>query len=154
RPGHRRQAAGRDAVRRGAGSRGRDAGDAVAWRGAARGRRLDAGGAAGGGRRGEGARHRMTRRAWALDVAVALVAAGLEVGRVSESDGSRPPVAVGFAFAAGAVLVWRRRAPLATLGVSLAAVCAVAIAGATPAGFAPLVALYTVASRRERGTSL
>jgi signal transduction histidine kinase len=93
-------------------------------------------------------------RPWALDVAVALVAAAAEVGQAFAYDRSPPPVAVGLALVAGAVLVWRRREPLVTLGVSLGAVCGVAIAGVSPAGLAPLVALYTVATRCERRVSL
>jgi signal transduction histidine kinase len=40
------------------------------------------------------------------------------------------------------------------LGVSLAAVCGVALADVAPAGFAPLIALYTVAAGRDRRVSL
>jgi signal transduction histidine kinase len=93
-------------------------------------------------------------RGWAFDGAVALFAAALELGQVFGSDRSPPPVAVGLAFVAGAVLVRRRCEPLLTLGVSLAAVCGVAIAGVTPWVFAPLIALYTVAARCERRVSL
>ena len=93
-------------------------------------------------------------RSWALDVAVALVAVAAEVGQTFAYEGPPPAAAIGLAVVAGAVLLWRRREPLVTLGVSLAAVCGVAIAGVSPAGFAPLVALYTVASRCERRVSL
>jgi MYXO-CTERM domain-containing protein len=94
------------------------------------------------------------RRAWALDGALALAAAAVELGQVFGFDRSPPPAAVGLAFLAGAVLVRRRREPLLTLGLSLAAVSGVTIAGASPAGFAPLIALYTVAARCERRQSL
>jgi signal transduction histidine kinase len=100
------------------------------------------------------ARRPLGRRAWAFDAAVALAAAAVEVGWVLGYDRSPPPVAVGLAFLAGAVLVWRRRQPLVILGVSLAAVLGVTIAGASPSGFAPLVALYTVAAMCERRSSL
>jgi signal transduction histidine kinase len=93
-------------------------------------------------------------RPWALDVALALVAVAFEVGQTFANEDPPSPVAVGLAVVAGAVLLWRRREPLVTLGVSLAAVCGVAIAGVSPAGFAPLVALYTVAARCERRVSL
>jgi signal transduction histidine kinase len=93
-------------------------------------------------------------RGWAFDSSLALVAAALEVGQVFGFDGSPPVAAVVFALSAGAVLVLRRRAPLVTLGVSLAAVCGVALAGAAPLAFAPLVALYAVAARCERNVSL
>jgi signal transduction histidine kinase len=93
-------------------------------------------------------------RARALDIAIALVAVAFEVGQTFAYHGSPPAVAIGLAAVAGAVLLWRRREPLVTLGVSLAAVCGVAIAGVTPAGFAPLVALYTIATMRERRVSL
>src|SRR5918996_3642959 len=126
----------RHAVRRRAGRRRSRTDDAVDGRGGRGARRLDAGGAGRGGRRGEAARHRMTaarepsqdarrplgRRAWAFDAAVALAAAAVELGWVLGYDRSPPPVAVGLAFLAGAVLVWRRRQPLVILGVSLAAV--------------------------------
>jgi signal transduction histidine kinase len=94
------------------------------------------------------------RRAWAFDGSLALVAVALELGQVFGFDRSPPPVAVGLAVGAGAILVRRRCEPLMTLGISLAAVCGVAIAGAAPAGFAPLVALYTVAAGCERRLSL
>jgi signal transduction histidine kinase len=93
-------------------------------------------------------------RAWAFDGSLALGAAAVEVGQVFGFDRSPPPVAVGLALGAGAVVVRRRCEPLITLGVSLAAVCGVAIAGVAPAGFAPLIALYTVAARCERRLSL
>jgi signal transduction histidine kinase len=93
-------------------------------------------------------------RACAFDGALAFAAIAIEVGQVFGFDRSPPPVAVGLAVGAGVVVVWRRRAPLATLGVSLAAVCGVAIAGVAPAGFAPLIVLYTIAARCERRVSL
>jgi signal transduction histidine kinase len=94
------------------------------------------------------------RRGWALDGIVALGAAAAEVGQVFGYDRSPPVAAVVLAFVAGAVLVRRRREPLHTLGVSLAAVLGVAIAGVSPLGFAPLIALYTVATMRDRRVSL
>jgi signal transduction histidine kinase len=94
------------------------------------------------------------RRAWALDGALALVVAAVEVGQVFGYDRTPPDAAVGLAFAAAAVLVLRRRAPLAVLALSLAGVAGVAIAGVAPAAFAPLVGLYTVAARCERRESL
>jgi signal transduction histidine kinase len=100
------------------------------------------------------ARRPLGRRTWAFDGALALAAAAVEVGQVLGFDRSPPPVAIGLAFLAGAVLVWRRREPLVTLGASLAAVSGMTIAGASAAGLAPLVALYTVAARCERRASL
>jgi signal transduction histidine kinase len=100
------------------------------------------------------ARRPLRRRAWVSDGALALAAAAIELGQVFGIDRSPPPVAVGLAFLAGGVLVWRRREPLVTLGFSLAAVSGVTIAGASPAGFAPLIALYTVAAACERRASL
>jgi signal transduction histidine kinase len=91
---------------------------------------------------------------WALDGLLALGAAAAEVGEVFGDDRSPRVVAVVLAFVAGAVLLARRRAPVPTLGVSLAAVLGVAIAGVTPLGLAPLIALYTVASLCERRVSL
>jgi len=100
------------------------------------------------------ARRPLARRAWALDGLLALAVAAGEVGQVFGSDRTPPPAAVAFAFAAGAVLVLRRRAPLAVLAVALACLLGVAVADVTPLGFAPLVALYTVAARYERRVSL
>jgi signal transduction histidine kinase len=93
-------------------------------------------------------------RGWALDGGLALLAAAIEVGQVFDFDSSPPAMAVVLALVAGAVLIWRRRSPLLTLGASLAAVSGIAVAGVSPAAFAPLVALYTVASRCERRVSL
>jgi signal transduction histidine kinase len=93
-------------------------------------------------------------RVWALDALLAMGAAALEVAQTFESDGSPPVVSVMLAFVAGAVLVLRRRHPLATLGVSLVALLGVALAGATPLAAAPLIGLYTVATLCERRVSL
>ena len=94
------------------------------------------------------------RRVWALDVLLAVGAAAVEVAQTFEPDRSPPPVSVVLAFVAGAVLVLRRGHPLATLAVSLVALLGVAIAGTTPLAFAPLIALYTVASMCERRVAL
>jgi|Tabmets5t2r1_1033131.scaffolds.fasta_scaffold11274_2 signal transduction histidine kinase len=90
----------------------------------------------------------------ALDVLVALGATAIEVGWIFGQDSSSPGAAVVLAFVAGAVLLARRREPLVTLGVSLAAVLAAAVAGGSPAAFAPLVALYTVATMYDRRVSV
>jgi signal transduction histidine kinase len=102
----------------------------------------------------QAARRPVGWRALAFDGSLALLAMAVEVGQAFGYDRSPPPVAVGLALGAGAVLVRRRYEPLVTLGVSLAAVCGVAIAGVAPAGFAPLIALYTVAATSERRVSL
>lgn len=96
----------------------------------------------------------MSRRAWALDALLATLIASFEVAQTFDSDPSPPAGAIVFAFVAGAVLVLRRRHPLPTLGVALAAALGVAIAGVTPLAIAPLIALYTVATLYERRTSL
>ncbi len=96
----------------------------------------------------------MGRRAWALDALLAMGVAGLEVAQTFESDRSPPAVAVMLAFVGGAVLVVRRRYPLATLGVSLVALLGAALAGGAPLAFAPLVGLYTVGTLCERRVSL
>ena len=96
----------------------------------------------------------MGRRAGAFDVLLAMGAAGLEVSQTFEPERAPPAIAVVLAFVAGAVLVLRRRDPLPTLGVSLAAVLGVAIAGVTPLAAAPLIGLYTVATLCERRGSL
>lgn len=96
----------------------------------------------------------MSRRAWALDALLATLVASLEVAQTFDSDPSPPAGAIVFAFVAGTVLVFRRRHPLPTLGVALAAALGVAIAGVTPLAIAPLIALYTVATLCERRISL
>ena len=96
----------------------------------------------------------MGRRAWALDALLAMGVAGLEVAQTFESDRSPSAVAVMLAFVGGAVLVLRRRCPLATLGVSLVALLGAALAGGAPLAFAPLVGLYTVGTLCERRVSL
>lgn len=96
----------------------------------------------------------MSRRAWALDALLAALIASFEVAQTFDSDPSPPAGAIVFAFVAGTVLVFRRRHPLPTLGVALAAALGVAIAGVTPLAIAPLIALYTVATLCERRISL
>ena len=94
------------------------------------------------------------RYGWALDSLLALGVAGLEVAQTLESDGSPLVVSVMLAFVGGAVLVLRRRDPLATLAVSLLALLGVALVGATPLAMAPLIGLYTVATSCERRVTL
>jgi signal transduction histidine kinase len=94
------------------------------------------------------------RRGWALDVIVALGATVVEVGQVFDYDDSPPLGAVVLAIVSGAVLVPRRREPLYSFGLSLAALVGIALAGVSPAGLAPLIGLYTVATVCERRVSL
>jgi signal transduction histidine kinase len=89
-----------------------------------------------------------------LDAAVpAATAAVGAAGVVSPHHAQPRPLTLAFALAAGAVLIARRKAPLATLAVSGALVLALfavehtAVAGAV---FAPAVALYSVGLRRGR----
>jgi signal transduction histidine kinase len=100
------------------------------------------------------ARPPVGRRGWALDVLLALGATVIEVGQVFDYDDSPPLGAVVLAVVSGAVLVPRRREPLYSFGLSLAALVGIALAGVSPAGLAPLIGLYTVATVCERRVSL
>ena len=92
------------------------------------------------------------RRAWALDVALALFATGAELVAVADEGTSVP--AIGLAVMAGVALVLRRSAPLAVLATTLAAGVVVVALGDEVAGVAGGIALYTVAAMCERRVSL
>jgi signal transduction histidine kinase len=92
------------------------------------------------------------RRSLAFDAAVALAAAGAEVAAVT--DGGQSVAALALAALAGLALAARRRAPLATFAVVLAATAAIELSGDSVAGVAPLVALYTAAALLDRRVSL
>jgi signal transduction histidine kinase len=89
-----------------------------------------------------------------LDAAVPIVAGAVAlVGIAVHGDASARPLTLALALAAAIALIARRRAPVATLVVSGALALALVgidhTAGAS-AMFAPAVALYSVALRRDR----
>ena len=100
----------------------------------------------------------------AADALLALVVCALDVLLFSEllaggsaAAGQRvapAAVIVAYAVAGNAALCWRRRAPLATFGVLwVHALAAMLVPGYRPS-LGLLVALYTVAARRDRWTAL
>jgi signal transduction histidine kinase len=90
------------------------------------------------------------RRSFAFDLALALLATGLELAVVAEA-GWRAVVLVAVA---GGSLVLRRSAPLAVLAATLAATAGVVAVGGDPTGLIGGVALYTTAAECERRISL
>lgn len=100
----------------------------------------------------------VTARRLAFDASIALaLLAGAELVTVAGGTPSRtPPWLRGLLVAAIVVpLAWRRRAPVVVWGVSSAATAAaIATSSLGPAVLAPLVALYTVASRSRRVASM
>jgi signal transduction histidine kinase len=92
----------------------------------------------------------------ALDVAVALAATGVELGLLFDGagpSGVRDP-AVAVEIAGGLTLIGRRVVPFAALVATLAAALAVVALGEHPGGAPVLAALFTVADRHARRTSL
>jgi signal transduction histidine kinase len=89
-------------------------------------------------------------RSLAFDVALALVATGLELALVADAGGR----AVVLVAVAGGVLVLRRSAPLAVLATTLAAMAAVVALGGEPTGLTIGIGLYTTAAMCERRVSL
>jgi signal transduction histidine kinase len=89
-----------------------------------------------------------------LDAAVPVVTGGVAVAGVVSPHHAQPrPLTLALAVAAAAVLIARRRAPLATLAISGALVLALLMvdhAAAAGAVFAPAVALYSVGLTRGR----
>ncbi len=90
------------------------------------------------------------RRSFAIDLALALLATGLELAVVAEAGWS----AVVLAAVAGGSLVLRRSAPLAVLAATLAATAGVVAVGGEPTGLIAGVALYTTAAECEPRVSL
>jgi signal transduction histidine kinase len=98
----------------------------------------------------------LRRRAALLDVAVAAVTTGVEIGLVVDGWPGWTPAAVALSVLSGAALLLRRRAPLAVLAATVAGTGGVvAVSGGGFAGGAPvMVALFTVAERRDRRVAL
>jgi signal transduction histidine kinase len=90
------------------------------------------------------------RRSLAFDVALALLATGLELALVGDADGW----AVVLVVVAGGALVLRRYAPLAVLATTMAAMAGAVALGAEPSGLTAGIALYTTAAMCERRVSL
>jgi signal transduction histidine kinase len=95
----------------------------------------------------------MDRRAWALDAGIGVAAAGVEIALLAD-DGSASAAALAVTAAAGAALAFRRAAPLAVLGATLAAAVAIVALGEGPSGLMVLIALGTTAAVCERRVSL
>ena len=95
----------------------------------------------------------MDRRAWAFDIAVAVLVLAVELALLLD-DRSASATALTATLATGAALALRRVAPLAVLAVALAAAIAIIAGGETPSGLSILVALATVAAHCERRVSL
>jgi signal transduction histidine kinase len=93
-------------------------------------------------------------RSFVLDVALALLATGVELASVIDASGTASVPAIVLAAVAGGALVLRRSAPLAVLATTLAAGVVVVALGDEPAGVAGGIALYTTAAMCERGVSL
>ena len=93
-------------------------------------------------------------RSFAFDVALALLATGVELASVIDASGTAGVPAIVLAAVAGGALVLRRSAPLAVLATTLAAGVVVAALGDEPAGVAGGIALYTTAAMCERKVSL
>jgi signal transduction histidine kinase len=93
-------------------------------------------------------------RSFAFDVALALLATGVELASVIDASGTASVPAIVLAAVAGGALVLRRSAPLPVLATTLAAGVVVAALGDEPAGVAGAIALYTTAAMCERRVSL
>jgi signal transduction histidine kinase len=99
-------------------------------------------------------RRPLGRRSLAFEVALALLATGVELVSVIGAGGTASVPSIVLAAVAGGALVLRRSAPLAVLATTLAAAGVIVALGDEPAGFAGGVALYTTAALRERRVSL
>jgi signal transduction histidine kinase len=93
-------------------------------------------------------------RSFAFDVALALLATGVELASVIDASGTASVPAIVLAAVASGALVLRRSAPLPVLATTLAAGVVVAALGDEPAGVAGAIALYTTAAMCERRVSL
>jgi signal transduction histidine kinase len=99
------------------------------------------------------AREPLSRRSWGFDVGLALLATGAELALLLD-DGTASSVALALTGVGGGAVALRRRAPLAVLAATLAAVVAIVAVGETPGGITVLIALYTTAAICERSVSL
>jgi signal transduction histidine kinase len=94
------------------------------------------------------------RRSLAFDIALALVAAAVELAQVIGAEGTPSKPALVLAVVAGGALVLRRTAPLAVLATTLAAGVVIVALGDDPSGVSALIALYTTAAFCELRVSL
>jgi signal transduction histidine kinase len=95
-----------------------------------------------------------SRRSFAFDLALALLATGAELAQVIGAAGTPSVAAVALAVVAGGALLLRRMAPLAVLATTGAATVAIVALGDDPSGASGLIALYTTAALCERRVSL
>jgi signal transduction histidine kinase len=95
-----------------------------------------------------------TRRAALLDVLVAAITTGIEIGLVADGSLGVSVSAVLLTVLAGAVLTLRRRFPLLVLGSTGALTAVLVVTHAYPGGAPVIVAMYTVAELRERRLSV
>jgi signal transduction histidine kinase len=93
-------------------------------------------------------------RSLAFDIALVLLATGLELASVTGTRGTASVPAIILAAVAGGALILRRSAPLAVLATTLAAAAAIVAVGDEPTGVAGGIALYTTAAMCDRGVSL
>jgi signal transduction histidine kinase len=94
------------------------------------------------------------RRAVVIDGAVAVITTAVEIGLIVNGSDRIGPLALLLTLLAGAALPARRRAPLLVLLATAIPATVLAVHGDYPQGAPVLVALYTVAERRDRRSSL
>ncbi|MDQ3723425.1 MAG: histidine kinase, partial [Actinomycetota bacterium] len=94
------------------------------------------------------------RRSLAFDVLVALAVLIADVLQLLLGQGAPPSVhGVLLTVIVAALLVWRRTAPRAVLAATLAIEIAMPLLGDPSTGFAPMIALFTVAAMCDRRSS-
>jgi signal transduction histidine kinase len=94
------------------------------------------------------------RRAAALDIIVAAVTTGVEIGLLVDGWPGVTATAIVLTILAGALLTVRRRMPLLVLAGTGALAAVLVAMDAYPGGAPVIVAMYTVAELRERRLSL
>lgn len=106
-------------------------------------------------------RPRFSVNPWLVDGALAFGLAGLSLLAVAggaEDVGAREPLSVALLLMESLPLIWRRRFPVAvlvvTFGATMLHALSVPAGESVSEGFGSLVALYTVAERRDRRTSV
>jgi signal transduction histidine kinase len=96
----------------------------------------------------------VVRRSVLFDIALATVTTGVEIGLLTDGVDSVRVLPIVLTVMAGTALLLRRRAPLMTLAVTVAAAWASVVLGAYPGGAPVLVALASLAESRERRVSV
>jgi signal transduction histidine kinase len=94
------------------------------------------------------------RRAGLLDVLVAVITTGIEIGLLADGSLGVSVSAVLLTVLAGAFLTLRRRFPLLVLGSTGALTAVLVVTHSYPGGAPVIVAMYTVAELRERRLSV